>query len=151
MKIVSDQSPEELAAERLRRAKEDAKDDFDRAIRALAINILRITRGAGKPYDVGHQVGTLAEAMRAHWDAFSYWPDEADFQRALSYEDEREAEYGPRQQRADALETIMRGSLQVVASRLAGQQMQIRAGEAELLDGLREYDIWRSESRTNRR
>jgi hypothetical protein len=50
MKIVSEMPEEEIRRLELERKKEDAENDACWAMRALAANILRIVRGAGKDY-----------------------------------------------------------------------------------------------------
>lgn len=147
MKIVSERSAEELEAEKTVGVQRGAAADFEGALVELTVNLLRVTRGAGKAYQIGGQAVELVEAMQRFRDAFGHYPGEGDFHRALTYERERTGEYGPREQRADALEEIMRGSLQVVASRLAGQHLQIAAGEDEMWRGLKSYEEWQEERR----
>ena len=147
MKIVSERSVEELEAERKAGAQRWATADFESALVSLTVNLLRVTRGAGKAYEVGRQAVELVQVMQKYRNAFGYYPGEGEFHSALRYERERTGEYGPREERADALELIMRGSLQVVASRLAGQRMQISAGESEMLDGLKDYQLWQEDRR----
>lgn len=147
MKIVSERSAEELEAEKKASAQRWATADFDSALVSLTVNLLRVTRGAGKAYEVGRQAVELVQVMQKYRDAFGHYPGEGDFHRALTFERERTDEYGSREHRADALEQIMRGSLQVVASRLAGQRMQISAGEDEMWHGLKYYEEWQEERR----
>jgi len=147
MKVVSERSAEEIEAERKARAREIASDDFRWALVDLAVNVIRVTRGAGKAYEVGRQANKLIETMQAHWDAFGHYPAEADFHEALRHTADRDPEYGLEQWRRDAFAQIIRGSLQVTASRLAGQPTQVAAGEDEMWRGLRYYEEWREEQR----
>lgn len=147
MKIVSERSAEEIEADKKARHQERALADFDRALVALTVNMLRVTRGAGKAHEIGRQAGNLLQAMEAHWDAFGWYPGEAEFHHALHPPRERDPEYGPNQWRSDAIDQIVRGSLQVAASRLAGQRTQVAAGESEMLNGVNYYAEWREDMR----
>lgn len=150
MKVVSERSPEEIEADKKARQQARAVGDFERALVALTVNILRVTRGAGKAYEISRQSAALLQAMQDHWDAFGQYPGEADFHQVLHPPRERDSSYGPNQWRSDALDQIMRGSLQVVASRLARQRLQEAAGDDELHNGLNYYAEWREEMRAQR-
>jgi hypothetical protein len=44
-----------------------------------------------------------------------------------------------------AMDTICSGALQVSASRLVGQKTQERKGESEMLQGIRDFEMWQRE------
>lgn len=134
MRIVSENSEQDLA--RLR-----AEGDARRAVSELTANLLRITRGAGKPDEIARHLSALATAMQEHWDAAKFWPyDElADELRCDNREwlpEWRMRTSDEELERLDATEEIIAGALQIVASRLLGQRTQETAGDHQLLAGV---------------
>lgn len=135
MRVVSNNSPEDLAK---RRARERA----EQAIVELAANLMRIVRGAGKPYELKSQLRDTLAAMQDHWDASKTWP----------YEEMTQALRGPplpdwydqvsveERARYYAERRVVAGALQIVASDLLGQRTQERAGQSEMHAGLRELE-----------
>lgn len=150
MKIVSERSAEEVEADRVARARELASERFEAALVDLTVNILRVTRGAGRAHEIARQANALTIVAQEHWDAFGHYPAPEAYHRALRFRQDRDPDYGTDQWRTDALEQIMRGSLQVVASRLAEQPTQVAAGEDEVWRGLRYYAAWQEEVRRER-
>lgn len=144
MELVSENSDEKLRQERARR-------DFNLALVRLTANLMRVTRGAGASYEVGRQAVALVRALDDHWQAFGHYPSSYDYQSALSRNEPRDPEYGYGQWRRDALAQIVSGSLQVSASRLLDQPLQVAAGEREMDNGLRYYLEWLEEGRRERR
>jgi len=131
MRVVSENSEEDLG-------RKFAQDKVDWCLRNLTANLLRVTRGAGKPYEIGRQVQALLEAIVEYNDRTGHFPSEAVFTESLT------AERGPEvmerlsdlQHEEDwAEQRIIRGSLQITASRLLGQNTQERHGHHEMLDG----------------
>jgi hypothetical protein len=146
MRIASENSEVDLARQR-------ASDQVRWRIRELTANLLRITRGAGKPYEVLGQMVDLAEAMQSYQAAtgLSSCPDE--FVRALNVSNDLETtlQWSPEDRYRDEVEgLIMRGVLQIVASRLVHQKTQEAAGHSEMALGLRELDELRAEARKAR-
>jgi hypothetical protein len=146
MHIASENSEADLARQR-------ASDQVRWRVRELTANLLRITRGAGKPYDVLGQMSDLAEAMQGYQatTGLSSCPDE--FVRALNVSNDLETTLqwsAEDRYRDDAEGLIIRGVLQVVASRLVGQKTQEAAGRSEMAFGLRELDELRAEVRKAR-
>lgn len=141
MKVVASNSEADLARER-------AKDHVDWAIRELTANLFRVTRGAGKPWDVGTQAVALVEAMRAFWEATDTWPfDELHEMLAL---DRRKTTADADENAAAtryAEAAIIDGVLQVAASTLLGQRTQISRGESEMYDGINALERARTEER----
>jgi hypothetical protein len=146
MRIVSEKSEADLARER-------ASDQVAWKIRELTANLLRITRGAGKPDEITMQMNDLAAATQGFWDAFGLSPYADEFPRALDVSNDPET---TRQWRAedryrdDAEERIIRGVLQVVASRLVRQKTQETIGRHEMYDGINALEDIRAEARKAR-
>ncbi len=138
MRVVSENSAEDLARVR-------AEARVDGALRELAANMLRVVRGAGRPYELLRQADRFLAVCEAYREAVGHYPPDQDLGAALQVHRElepgifAESEYVI----ADAREAMMRGGLQIAASRLLGQATQMRAGEAELFDGARRYaNFW---------
>ena len=130
MKLVSSQT------EKQRQAAE-AERKFERRLKELAANIMRVTRGAGRPEDVVSQILSCMETLQAHHDAGGsvaeinagamLRPPE----RSTTRDDyaSQEWEHGVQQ--------VVDGALQVAASDLLDQATQRSAGERQLHDGVR--------------
>ena len=130
-KLVHEQSEAEIEAARKEREERDAerkRQDVEWALRRLTSNLLRIVRGAGKPYEVLDEVASLAEALAALGPRNGYAAGETVVGALDIWRDTPEAE---------TLDIIVSGALQIAASRLAGQRTQETAGRRELQDGIR--------------
>ena len=115
----------------------------------LAGNIMRIVRGAGKPYSMTQECLEFLEAFNAYTRAFPHGVPADEIANALDFR--RELDFSENEfyiSREVAIETIVRGSLQIAASRLLEQKLQHSAGESELLEGVREMERLNDESRT---
>jgi hypothetical protein len=108
-------------------------------LRQLTANLLRITRGAGRPYEVFKQALQLLEACKEFREQLGYPPD-PEFSQMLNTAPEFDAPDGDH-----ALHSIVCGALQTTASRLLDQRLQIKAGERELSDGIRQLERARAE------
>ncbi|WP_324134766.1 hypothetical protein [Bosea sp. (in: a-proteobacteria)] len=151
MRIVSDNSPEDLR----RRA---AERQLGFAVRALAVNMLRIMRGAGKPYRFAHELADCSKALREYLDAFEHnspsdliervlnpeksWPDgEDDSDR---YHDAWRS--NPREDEAimlrkqNARRAMRLAALRITASMLAGQRLQTAHGEKDLREAISRHE-----------
>jgi hypothetical protein len=165
--VIEGGAPNEEEQER-QREKEWAKDEVERTACDLAANMLRIIRGAGKPYEILLQMKAVIDAAIKFQAVHSYWPNNviADALRLKSkdeeyWEGQREGRYTKeqvdrwladgQQQRLLAEHTIQRGALQAIASALVGQNTQQRAGESEFFEGLRIWaKHWEERSRIRR-
>lgn len=119
-------------------------------LRNLTANLLRVVRGAGKPHEIAEQAGELVLAVAAYQKAFGHWPPSWELSEMLSIDQPQEGLArleGHEWSRAHAEHTIVRGALQIAASRLIGQSTQERAGESEMLDGVRSLEAAREEMR----
>jgi hypothetical protein len=147
--------------------REWARSEFSWAIRDCAANVLRIIRGAGKPYELMRQMQKSLSAAVAFQEVHGYWPQDV-IANDLRLEDETEnyrarVREGTLEQstfdrwsedgtfeRMDAKHTVYRAALQIVASQLIGQNVQETAGDREFHDGLRAYERTREERRARR-
>jgi hypothetical protein len=107
------------------------------ATREMTANLLRVIRGAGKPYELPQQIIDLGDSILdasksarkwAIWSAMeetlqSGIPNSFDAAEAASSD-------GP----------IAKGALQFVASRLVGQNAQEAAGRREIVNGIRKLE-----------
>ena len=111
-------------------------------LRDLAANLLRVTRGAGRPYELANQAVAFVNACVAFREATGAYPMADEIAAALDLNDEpewiRELE-GTERALYDAKYVIIRGALQIVASEFLGQRTQVAAGSHELADGIRDH------------
>jgi hypothetical protein len=145
------------------RAREWARSDFSSTIREVAANVLRVVRGAGKPYELLVQMQEVVNKAVKYREVHGYYPSSDLIQQVLALYDEYEQQE-ERQRRQEiseesrnvlrddgyldrlyALHIIHRGALQVAASGLIGQDTQQRAGESELHRGLTMWQQWLEE------
>jgi hypothetical protein len=146
MRIVSEKSEADLARER-------ASDRVGWKLRELTANLLRITRGAGKPEEIMRQMNGLTAAIQSFWEAVGLSPYADEFSRALDVSNDLETKRHWRPEdryRDDAEERIIRGVLQIVASRLVHQRAQETIGRSEMYDGINAIEDIRAEERKAR-
>ncbi|ESZ50966.1 hypothetical protein ACYG9R_09145 [Mesorhizobium sp. RSR565B] len=130
--------------------RESAKREIGWPLRELAANIIRTVRGAGKSYEISEQCGAVVEAFRHYREMVGHWPASWEIEQALSIR--RDSYSGGNDEaweREHARETILRGALQVTASRLVGQNTQEQRGRSEMMDGVN--DIVRTRDATRKR
>jgi hypothetical protein len=161
--VIDGGGPEKDERER-QRARERAEDDFSWAIREVAANILRIIRGAGKPYELLSQMQRAIDAAVKFKEVHQHWPQEViTNELQIQREDERICREGKLPQTTidrwwedgtfDSMiaeHTILRGALQTIASELIGQSTQKSVGESELHDGIMSW-IWNRDERKRKR
>jgi hypothetical protein len=138
------------------RAREWASREFSQAIRDTAANMLRMIRGAGKPYEVLLQMRRTIDSAIKFQELHDHWPSSATIVNALQLEGAYETAVARARERNDqasidrwtedgtfdemmAEHTILCGALQIVASELVGQTLQKQSGEREFHDGIREW------------
>ena len=61
-----------------------ANRSVEAALRQLTANLLRVVRGAGKPYEIVRETDALVNALVAYRDAVSHWPTSDEFSAMLS-------------------------------------------------------------------
>lgn len=119
MRIVSEKSEADVAHHH-------ALERVEWRLRELAANLLRIIRGAGKPYEMMLQMAELVEAIQAYQAVVGRAPWE-EFNRAVDVSrDIKDMQHwnAEDRHRDDAEHQIIQGVLQVVASRLVRQLNQ---------------------------
>jgi len=128
-----------------------AREEINWALTALAANIIRVVRGAGKAYELGRQCARVVESYQHFHETAGRWlrPDEIEDMLSLRYREpggltERAQEW------SGAIQTMVQGSLQVAASQLLQQTTQERAGESEMFRGLEIIERQRDENRRAR-
>lgn len=142
-----------LAAENDQRTidQEWARGRLRRPLRELAANVIRVVRGAGRSYEIAEQCIAVIEAYRGYFDKVGSWPAAWEVDQALAIGRDRDTQvYDEAWERAVARETILRGSLQVAASRLVGQNTQENRGRSELMEGVNSIIQIREEARMRR-
>src|SRR5260221_659368 len=116
-------------------------------LRNMFANLLRVHRGAGKDYEIFHQVVDLAVKLCDHVKEFDNDLSPFDLARAVRIDEEprgltpeaREWEWG--------IERMRDGAAQIIASRLLGQGAQEAAGDRALFDGLSTIERMRAKNR----
>jgi hypothetical protein len=133
VEIVSSQTDEQ-------RKIAHAASRIEWTLRKMLANLLRVQRGAGKDYEIFHQIVDCANAfieygnlggerwnldMHAMLDVDRYQPGERKWGDALA--------------EVMAMDEILHGAMQTIASRLLEQRTQQSAGESEMHSGMRRY------------
>ncbi len=144
MKLVIDNSEADIEKNR-------ATSRVEGSLVRLTANLMRVTRGAGKPEDVIDQVCAFIKAASEYEETTGSFLDSniiANCLRlgwGLSREEKRSLS---RESAAFALaeETICGGALQMVASQLLGQNSHSQMGNRELYDGIAELEQARIDS-----
>jgi hypothetical protein len=109
------------------------------ALRALTANLLRVTRGAGRPDQIVMQTAALGEAFAAYRKASGEDPRPPDMAAALALRDvPGDGESWPEWDRA--VREMVDGALQVAAAELLDQPAQAAAGRREMFTGHREIE-----------
>lgn len=141
MQVVSSQSDEDIRRTR-------ARADSEWAMVELTANLLRIIRGAGKPYELGRHLSEVMRTMQQHYDVVGFWPYD-EMAEAVRLPDvwDRAAERPGNAAELYAIHSIVRGSLQMIASDLLGQRTQRVSGEHELYGGANDLEAFRQEQR----
>lgn len=140
MRIVSENSEADIKRREAEHRRDRSGQQMRLALRHLAANLMRITRGAGAPEDLVPQMVEFLEAFNAYGDAAGIPPSPFTIREMLdtSIDNDTLVEMSyPEQTKIDGEEAILRGSLQIAASRLVWQRLQERAGEDEMQRGLR--------------
>jgi hypothetical protein len=143
VELVSSNSPDDLAKEKAKQKTERARHDVMAALVQLTANLLRVTRGAGRPGAIIPMAMEFIEACAEYRNAAGLNPAPEYLAEALMWQ--RDFEYIMRfdefnQAHIEADEKMARGALQIVASRLLGQNTQESAGHNELYQGMHEWE-----------
>jgi hypothetical protein len=133
MKLVSENSAADLAGRR-------ALKQVHRALQEMAGNLMRISRGGGKPHELVGHVEAFAKALVAYQSGTSEPVPIEEFSAALSVRTDAEfmAQFpGAEGERLEAIDNIIHGALQVAASRLLQQRTHETLGSSEMHEGIR--------------
>jgi hypothetical protein len=112
--------------------------------------MLRVIRGAGRPWEIGSQAQALIESMAEYHGMVGRFPSSEEVASALNIE--RDPEWMARASTKDRLfddakQTVIHGALQIAASRLLGQNTQEAAGRQEFFSGFTDLERIREENR----
>lgn len=146
IRIVAENSEAELARQR-------AMAEVSWALREMTSNLMRVIRGAGKPGMIGQHTQAFIQALVSYRDAAGMMPSPEDLTEILSVDEDPKiiaVLENPELRRVDAKQRIVRGALQLAASRLVGQKTQESAGEHEMYDGIIAIEALRDEGRRER-
>jgi hypothetical protein len=142
-----------------------AEQELRDRLHETAANMLRVIRGAGKPYELIQQLNEVVKAAIKFRDAFGHWPPSHALGEMLAMHDEvhamDEKQAEGRFTKADmdrwyedgtmdrkyAEQAIKAGVLQTIASQFVGQTLQERAGETEMRDGINQVIAAKKKSR----
>lgn len=142
-----------------------AEQELRDSLQIAAANMLRVIRGAGKPYELIKQLNEVVSAAVKFKDAFGHWPPSHVLGEMLAMPDkihEMDQRLAAGQftqadmdrwyedgtiDRKYAEQAIKAGVLQTIASQFVGQIPQERAGETELRDGINKIISAKKKSR----
>lgn len=147
IRIVSSNSAADIARQRALEDQQRALDELKRPLREFAANILRVMRGAGKAHEIPHQMTRLLELYDKHFASLRRYPHEQEIKDILDPGREFSTPLASEAEWEDGLDDMMRGALQMAASRLVGQGAQESAGEDQLFRGLVVIEAIREQNR----
>lgn len=128
-----------------------AQQDVDRALVELAANVIRVVRGAGKPHQLLGQCADVVNAAVAYREAAGMLPSPFSLAESIRLRHEG-FEYDDHfwLERQISKRLMIDGALQVAASKLLGQHLQIRRGEDEMDRGIRNLERAKEDLRKKR-
>lgn len=100
------------------------------ALRELTANLIRVSRGAGKSYEIVRQIAASRDALAEYLSVVGHLPSSAELDDMLRLSSNAHNSW------ARAERTIIRGALQVAASSLVEQNTQKQAGLEEVHRGV---------------
>jgi len=110
-----------------------AQQQFERALLQLAANIIRVVRGAGKPYEVILQCNEVVNTAIEVRDKAGNMPSDATVANILMLGHEEIHDYDSLwSERKIAMRRMVSGALRVAASSLLQQQLQVQHGQREM-------------------
>jgi len=137
------------------RSSPEALSDLSWALRNLTANLMRIVRGAGRPYDLPAQLGEARRAYLAYMEQHGRPLDydvhdmlDMNAGNGVNCEGER-LPFAYMGEDWHGIETMVRGSLRLGAAKLLRQPLQVTAGDKELMQGF--YSIERVRENSARR
>jgi hypothetical protein len=142
MRIASENSEIEIPRNRV-------MGRVKRTLRELTANIMRVARGAGKPGLIERQAAAFVKALIKYDEITGLSAPPDDLAKVLYTELDAELiewSTGGNTAQHYAEETVIRGSLQITASRLLNQHLLAQAGKNEMLAGIRDLERIRREA-----
>ena len=142
MKLVADNTDADIARNR-------AEEQARWALVDLAANILRVVRGAGKPYDLPNQAAAFVKSYVDYREK-AEGRVTMDLGMAISLPEVVGAysKYGRDEgDKIYAERSIVRGALQIAASQLLEQRTQEASGEREMYQGINSVEDYRARQR----
>jgi hypothetical protein len=142
-----------------------AEQDFANYLREAAANMLRVIRGAGRPGALIKQFHDVVVAAIDFREIAGHGPPAGTVATIIAVDDEADEMFKKhasgqiKQESIDrwdedgtfdemyAMGTIQRGALQVIASKLLDQAMQVSAGKSEMHEGIRRLTAARERHR----
>jgi hypothetical protein len=113
-------------------------------MRELAANMLRIVRGAGRPYELPAQMAKVLNLMEDYREATGHYPSDYEIGDTINIRNEAG---GRSDDWSHGIDTMVQGALQVAASTMVNQSTQKSAGEHELIEGLAQIEKIREANR----
>ncbi|MDE3873288.1 hypothetical protein I7G55_04060 [Sinorhizobium meliloti] len=128
-----------------------AQQFFDQQLLDLAANIISVVRGAGKPYAVIPQCNAVLQAAVDFRDRVGALPSSASVANALMLREEEIRDYASLSGHRKLWRArTVSGALQVAASTLVRQPLQITQGKREMDDAFDELESFYYDLRKQR-
>lgn len=121
---------------------EIAKRRLSWELKELAANLMRVTRGAGKPYEIGAQAAAIVRSFEEYRNIAGVYPNSGELADMLVVERDDDRFLGCDEDELKMMfaeRGMVRGALQIAASELLGQRTQAARGETELLEAVRNH------------
>lgn len=111
--------------------------DFGSTLRHMLSNLMRVCRGSGRSFKVTRDVLQAAGTLRNYVTTNRQDMPALEIESVLSISRLPDRSLSPERQRhEDAVDAILRGALQMAASRLVGDIVQEQRGWSELSSGI---------------
>ncbi len=137
VKLVVENDPKEIARRQI-------LDHLERELRLLFANLLRVSRGAGKAYEVGANCAAVVSVYQQYREVEGCYPASHEVSRALDFRKDMDQ---PFDEMRFGIERIVAGSFQLVASEFLRQRTQASAGETQLFEGIRAVEAIQERNR----
>jgi hypothetical protein len=125
-----------------------AKQIIEWPLRDLASNVMRVSRGAGKPYEIFDNCCQVVVSFREYFDLQGTAPPSWDISEILRFRNLQLRRYGSLpDDLVDFFERAASGALRMSAGRLAADKLQASHGENELFESILEIERFRSNRR----
>lgn len=138
VKLVVENDPKEIA-------RRQALEHLERVLKVVFANLLRVSRGAGKAYEVGRNCAAVVDAYEQYREVVGYYPASHEVSQALDFR--KDIDQKPFDDMRFGIERIVAGSFQLVASEFLRQRTQASAGETQLFDGIRAVEAVQERNR----